>query len=164
MNILSISSAIFASLLACSALAQPVCEAYSTTNGRWLGDGPNQGLWTASITNGTQNEIYFSCDLANGRGSTMTLCLNGVRPTEPVVYMRIDGGHRGEYHLNYFDINYFTLRGGLAVWTDDLFENTVEALRRGTAVTIDDGKGNESTFTLAGSNEALSDCPARFPG
>ena len=96
-------------------------------------------------------------------GSTMTLCLDGMRPTEPVVYMQVDEGRRDEIQLNYFYPDYFTLRGGLAMPTDDLFENIVEALRRGKQVRFDDGKGNASTFTLAGSSEALADCPARMP-
>ena len=163
MNLLATSSALFVSLLSVSAFAQPACEAFSTTNGRWVSSGPHQGLWAASITNGRFNEIYFSCDLANGRGSNMTLCLDGVRPTEPVIYMQFDGGRRDEIQLNYFYPDYFTLRCDLAVETDDLFENIVEALRRGKEVTIDDGKGHASAFALTGSNEALSDCPARMP-
>ena len=162
MKILPILAALFVSLSSIPSFAQPACEAYSTTNGRWISSGPHQGLWVASITNGKMNEVYFSCDLANGMGSSMTLCLNGVRPTEPMVYMQIDGGRRDEIHLNYFNPDYFSLRGDLAVWTDDLFENLVEALRRGKEVKFDDGKGHASTFTLTGSSEALSDCPARM--
>ena len=162
MKTLSILSAFLVFLSYLSAFAQPACEAYSTTNGRWVSSGPHQGLWAASITNGKANEIYFACDHANGRGSEMTLCLNGVRPTAPQVFMQIDGGRRDEIQLNYFFPDHFTLRGDLAVPTDDLFNNIVEALRRGKQVRFDDGKGNASTFTLAGSNEALRDCRARM--
>ena len=162
MKILSISSAILVSISYLSAFAQPACEAYSTTNSRWVGGGPHQGIWEASIANGKLNELRFSCDLANGRGSEMTLCLNGMRPTEPVVYMQVDEGRRDEIQLNYFFPDHFSLRGGLALPTDDLFNNIVEALRRGEQVRFDDGKGNASAFTLSGSSRALADCPARM--
>jgi hypothetical protein len=149
MKILSLAPALLVSVSSLSAFAQPACEAYSTTNGRWIGSGPHQGLWAASITNGKTNEIYFSCDHANGMGSTMTLCLNGMRPTEPVVYMQIDEGRRDEVQLNYLYPDYFELRGGLAIPTDHVFENIVEALRQGKQVRFDDGKGRLSQLFVA---------------
>jgi len=124
-----------------------------TTDGKWR-SGFGQGTAEAEVTHSSGNKIYVACN--SNSAIHFTLAGDGPQPNSEVVLI-FDGQKPIGVPVNKFGDLASSSRAEASV-----FEYVITRFKRHKTILVRFSDGRESTFTLKGASEAISDCPSGF--
>lgn len=140
-------------------LAYTICSHAwaSDTDDRWR-NGWGQGTSEAEVTHGPGNRIYVACDTGSGFGSSVHFQLVG-KPPPPHsdVLLMFD---REKPQAAQVDAH-GKVRSDCRVCAAN-FDHLIAALKSHSSVYVRFADGRETTFTLAGSSQAIGACPSNW--